>query len=118
MKDKPGKNRRGKASVLSAHAEEQMEAHARTFLANLEHYGIQGVLYLKFPEAEDQFITKSLVGIEEACPICGGDDDLENCVAVRNGQCSHSFHRNCIQRWFSHCGRIICPICKQESLKN
>ena len=74
--------------------------------------------WFHFPEAEDQFITKSLVGIEEACPICGGDDDLENCVAVRNGQCSHSFHRNCIQRWFSHCGRIICPICKQESLKN
>jgi hypothetical protein len=57
VSDKPKKNRRGKASVLSAHAEEQMEAHARTFLANLEHYGIQGVLYLKFPEAKDQVLV-------------------------------------------------------------
>lgn len=57
MSKKPRKNRRGSASVLSAHAEEQMEAHAKTFLANLEHYGVQGVLYLKFPEAEDQVLV-------------------------------------------------------------
>ena len=55
----PKKNRRGSASVLSAHAEEQMEAHARTFLANLEHYGIQGVLYLKFKESDDQILVFS-----------------------------------------------------------
>jgi hypothetical protein len=41
--------------------------------------------WFHFPEAEDLFITKSLVGIEEACPICGGDEELDKCVAVRNG---------------------------------
>ena len=67
-----------------------------------------------FPEAEDQFITKSLVGIEEACPICGVEKDLENCVAVRNGRCDHAFHRECIKHWFSHRGRRICPTCRRN----
>lgn len=55
-----------------------------------------------FPEVVDPFIPKSLVGIEDACPICGVKEDLENCVAVRNGRCNHAFHRECIERWFSH----------------
>ena len=65
MSKDPKKNRRGSASVLSAHAEEQMEAHARTFLANLEHYGIQGVLYLKFPESEDQVLVFTDLNTDE-----------------------------------------------------
>ena len=67
-----------------------------------------------FPEATEQFITKSLVGIEECCPICGSDEDLKTCVAVRDGKCVHSFHRVCIKKWFAQCGRRICPFCKQD----
>lgn len=69
--------------------------------------------WFHFPEAEDRFITKSLVGIEEACPICGCDEDLENCVMVRGG-CGHAFHRKCLKRWFSHCGDEICPTCRMK----
>lgn len=65
MKKKPKKIVQGSASVLSAHAEEQMEAHAKTFLANLEHYGIQGVLYLKFEGDKDQVLVFSGQNTEE-----------------------------------------------------
>lgn len=70
--------------------------------------------WFHFPEAEDRFITKSLVGIEDTCPICGGDEDLDKCVAVRNGRCDHAFHRKCVERWFSQCGRRICPACRRN----
>lgn len=70
--------------------------------------------WFRFPEAEDLFITKSLVGIEEACPICGGEEDLDKCVAVRNGRCDHAFHRGCLQRWFSQCGKRRCPACRTD----
>jgi len=70
--------------------------------------------WFHFPEAEDLFITKSLVGIEDACPICGGDEELDKCVAVRNGRCSHSFHRECLERWFSQCGKRSCPACRTD----
>ena len=66
-----------------------------------------------FPEAEDHFITKSLVGIEEACPICGCDEDLDKCVMIRGG-CGHAFHRECLERWFSHCGNETCPTCRKK----
>lgn len=67
--------------------------------------------WFHFPEAEDRFITKSLVGIEEFCPICGGDEDLDKCVMVRGG-CGHAFHRGCLERWFSQCGKRRCPACR------
>ena len=70
--------------------------------------------WFRFPEAEDRFITKSLVGIEEACPICGGDEDLENCVMVRGARCDHAFHRGCLELWFSHRGTRICPTCRTD----
>lgn len=69
--------------------------------------------WFRFPEAEDRFITKSLVGIEESCPICGGDEDLDKCVMVRGG-CGHAFHRECLERWFSHCRDAICPTCRKK----
>lgn len=69
--------------------------------------------WFHFPEAEDQFITKSLVGIEDACPICGGDEDLDKCVMVRGG-CGHSFHRVCLERWFSHRRKRVCPKCRMD----
>lgn len=70
--------------------------------------------WFHFPEAEDCFITKSLVGIEEMCPICGGEEDLDKCVIVRGGRCGHAFHRECIKRWFSHCRKRVCPTCKRN----
>lgn len=73
--------------------------------------------WFHFPEAEDQFITKSLVGIEDACPICGGDEDLDKCVMVRGG-CDHAFHRGCLERWFSHSKKRICPSCRRNHDKS
>ena len=73
--------------------------------------------WFHFPEAEDRFITKSLVGIEEACPICGCDEDLDKCVMVRGG-CGHAFHRECLESWFSHRGKEICPSCRMEHNKS
>ena len=70
--------------------------------------------WFHFPEVVDQFITKSLIGIEECCPICGSDEDLETCVAVRDGKCVHAFHRDCIKQWFAQCGKRQCPFCKQN----
>ena len=69
--------------------------------------------WFRFPEAEDRFITKSLVGIEDACPICGGDEDLDKCVMVRGG-CGHAFHRGCLEHWFSQCGKRRCPACRTD----
>lgn len=69
--------------------------------------------WFRFPEAEDQFITKSLVGIEEACPVCGCDEGLKDCVMVRGG-CGHAFHLECIKLWFSHRRRRICPTCRKD----
>jgi len=74
--------------------------------------------WFHFPEAEDRFITKSLVGIEESCPICGGDEDLDKCVAVRGGRCDHAFHRECLERWFSHLRKEICPTCRNNHNKS
>ena len=62
MPKKPTK----KNAVLAAHASEQMEGHARTFLLNLEHYGISGVLYLKMPNDEDNIMVFSSSNREEA----------------------------------------------------
>jgi hypothetical protein len=67
-----------------------------------------------FSEAVDPFIQKSLIGIEECCPICMSDEDLETCVAVRYGKCDHAFHRDCIKRWFAQYGKRRCPSCKQD----
>ena len=69
--------------------------------------------WFRFPEAEDRFITKSLVGIEEACPICGCDEDLDKCVMVRGG-CGHAFHRVCLERWFSHRRKRVFPSCRMD----
>jgi len=74
--------------------------------------------WFHFPDAESLFITKSLVGIEDACPICGGDEDLDKCVMVRGGRCDHAFHRRCIEHWFSHRGMRICPTCRANHDKN
>jgi hypothetical protein len=55
MANKPKK----KNGVLAAHAAEQMEGHAKSFLLNLEHYGISGVLYLKMPDDENNVVVFS-----------------------------------------------------------
>ncbi len=68
--------------------------------------------WFHFPNAEDRFITKSLVGVEEHCQICASNENLENCVAVRNGRCNHAFHRICIEEWFRFRGLRICPYCR------
>ena len=53
------KKKSRKNAVLTAHAEEQMEAYAKAFLTNLEHYGASGVLFMKIPNAEDNIFVFS-----------------------------------------------------------
>lgn len=53
------KKKSRKNAVLAAHAEEQMEAYAKAFLTNLEHYGASGVLFMKIPDAEDSMFVFS-----------------------------------------------------------
>jgi hypothetical protein len=36
-----------------------MEAYAKAFLTNLEHYGASGVLFMKIPDAEDNLFVFS-----------------------------------------------------------
>lgn len=70
--------------------------------------------WFHFPGVVDQFIPKSLFGIDNCCPICMSDEDLETCVAVRDGKCDHAFHLNCIKEWFKKCGKRQCPYCKRD----
>lgn len=54
------KKKSRKNAVLTAHAEEQMEAYAKAFLTNLEHYGASGVLFIKIPDADDNVFVFSV----------------------------------------------------------
>lgn len=87
-----------------------------SFIRHIRHIQTMYSHWFHFPEAEDPFITKSLVGIEEACPICGGDEDLDKCVMVRGG-CGHAFHRKCLELWFFQCKDNICPSCRMKHNK-
>ena len=77
-KDVPmAKKKSRKNSVLSAHAEEQMEAYAKAFLTNLEHYGASGVLFMKIPDTEDNmFVFSASENTEEYVKL------LEECKKV------------------------------------
>jgi len=57
--DHMAKKKSRKNAVLTAHAEEQMEAYAKAFLTNLEHYGASGVLFIKIPDADENIFVFS-----------------------------------------------------------
>ncbi len=46
-------------------------------------------------------------GIHDKCPICFNESEL---VTL---QCNHSFHKNCITRWFKT-GKLTCPCCRAD----
>jgi hypothetical protein len=56
MHKKPKKR---KSQVLSAHIEEQLQGEANHFLKFLEHYNIQGVLYCRMPDENDNIFVFS-----------------------------------------------------------
>jgi hypothetical protein len=49
----------------------------------------------------------------EECPICIDNDQFtfKSWVKLRN--CSHYFHRHCIDLWLEH--KSTCPICVQDT---
>jgi len=58
-------------------------------------------------------LSKSIVKnceIDNFCVIC--QDDIEIDSIVRELDCSHEFHINCIDNWFTENKK--CPICKYE----
>jgi hypothetical protein len=80
------------------------------------------------------FVTKSLengeVSTSDTCVICLFD--FEEGDSIRRLQCNHSFHKQCIDKFFrrqvdwveEHEGteselhqRTVCPICRQDILK-
>lgn len=48
---------------------------------------------------------------DEECTICL--EDL-SCSKVMTLRCNHTFHQECIQRWFT--SRLICPNCNATVL--
>jgi hypothetical protein len=47
------------SKILAAHVNEQMEAASLSFLRHLEHFGVQGCLYLTVKGQEDKFLIFS-----------------------------------------------------------
>ena len=44
------------------------------------------------------------------CAICKNDDSKEECIMLKF--CNHSFHQNCIDKWFEK--NKTCPICRKK----
>lgn len=61
------------SKVMAAHIGEQMEASSLSFVRHLEHYGVQGCLYLTVKGQEDKFL------------IFSSDDDSRNYKALLTG---------------------------------
>ena len=70
------------------------------------------------------------------CAICHGEYEVHDTVSwALNSECTHVFHRKCINRWFlnlifvqaqtqmeSHASehtppRMVCPLCRQDFLE-
>lgn len=48
------------------------------------------------------------------CAICGNTVNRDNCYDLA---CGHYFHDACIRQWIKiKKGKIICPLCKQETV--
>lgn len=72
------KKRGKKNAVLSAHATEQMEGVCNHFLVHLEHYNIEGCLFLRSVNNEDQILVFS------------NDSSRENFKALLEASCKIS----------------------------
>ena len=51
--------------------------------------------------------NNSAEAVEQICPIC--HNDMNSCI-VRILRCSHTFHNDCIDHWFSIASN--CPLCR------
>lgn len=49
-------------------------------------------------------------GDDNMCPICQENITKNTCCQLY--ECSHTFHRHCIQRWFEKKEHITCPCCR------
>ena len=50
------------------------------------------------------------------CSICLDDINKENTTA-RTLKCYHTFHQDCIRKWFSTSNNTLCPNCKHDEKK-
>ena len=51
--------------------------------------------------------------LQVTCVICLGGMEVGKGKAIFTGECSHSFHFNCIGENVKH-GNLICPICRSK----
>ena len=57
----------------------------------------------------------SLPRVRDTCPICL--EEFQRTDTVRNLNCSHSFHKKCIDPWLINY-KIECPMCRQAITEN
>jgi len=58
----PKKRKKSKpvfSKIFSAHISEQVEGEAQSFLTLLEHYGVEGVFWVKKPDQEESIFVFS-----------------------------------------------------------
>jgi hypothetical protein len=69
-------------------------------------------------EAGSQIVASNSVASDALCTICQEHDSpRDSDINVSNGwrrliNCTHIFHKNCIDRWFRE--HVICPVCRAD----
>jgi len=65
---------------------------------------------LKVKELFTNSKIKLAVYNSEYCSICF--DEINSLDIIRELNCNHSFHINCIEKWF--CSSTHCPLCRKD----
>lgn len=68
------------------------------------------VAYWKW-EVDSDICAICRATVMDACIKCESDSKSDDCVIVW-GQCNHSFHHCCMEKWIRRNNR--CPLCQQE----
>lgn len=77
-------------------------------------------MILEEEEEEEKEQKKEREEDDEDCAICLGpmeDEEEDHDDAICRLQCSHEFHRCCVDSWTSTCARkglpLTCPTCRR-----
>lgn len=60
----------------------------------------------------DLVIVNQYDTINDICTIC--HEDINGDLDVSINKCSHSFHTQCINKWFRHTLNRSCPLCRTK----